>query len=848
MKDLDKLPWIEGIIDYSEDAIISKDLNNIIVSWNKGAEKLYGYKAEEVVGKPISIIIPKDKISDILSTAEIIEQRKDIMHLETVRIAKDGTRYDVSVSVSPIFNSKGELIGSSAIARNITERKKHEEILRKSEERYRKIVELSPDAIIIHQDSYIKFINQAGIMLLGATDARQIIGKNIWNFYTPDIHGIVRTNIQTLKFTGQPITNVEHTIIRLDGKTITAETSSCTINYENQTAIYVIMRDVTERKKIGKFLELQYATSNNLIESSNLIDGLTATIKIICNTLKFNAGRIWTLSAKEKSLNCIATWANTESAAKFIDKSKNKMSLKVDERFIKNMDTKKEGIWEYINDKHLYHENDDFKLRVEIPIVYNKKLVGILELLHNKTLPKDDDLLRSLQSINSQIAIFIKNLQSEENLLFNEKHDLLTKLPNRTFFEETMMFQLYSVKSKRQRMAVLLLDIDNFSSINESAGYPFGDNILKIIANILNTQLKLHDNAARFGGDQFVALLSGFNTLDDITNFAKNINLIIKKTILEKNINFNIQVNIGISLYPEDGDTVKTLLQKASIALTNVKKQGGERFQFCTSEMSSREQNRIIIENKLQEALDKNEFILHYQPSIDSKNMQIIGFEALLRWQHNGKTIPPIEFIEILEESRIIIPVGAWILRSACEQCIKWQKQAPGTSISVNISPIQLHNSNIVEDITSAIQLSKIKTNLLKIEITESAIMNDVQACTRILYKIKELGVKIALDDFGTGYSSLSYLPNLPIDYLKIDRSFIMHMVDNRKDAAIVKTIIELASNLGISVIAEGVETQTQLELINTLGCFEIQGFYFSRPLNIKEAEDLLNYPKKYLG
>jgi PAS domain S-box-containing protein len=246
--------WIEAIINSSDDAIISKDLNNNIVSWNKGAEHLYGYTEQEVIGKPISIIIPEDKLNDIPMTAELTEARKLLHHMETVRIAKDGKRIDVLITVSPILNAEGTLIGSSAIARDISERKRSEAIIHRSEERYRKIVELSPDTILIHQDGKVVFINQAGLKLFAADGADQLLNKSIWTLFTPDRHGIIRAHNQSMKVSEQAVANIEHAVIRLDGKTISVETSSCPITYEDKPAIYMILRDINERKKIKTFL------------------------------------------------------------------------------------------------------------------------------------------------------------------------------------------------------------------------------------------------------------------------------------------------------------------------------------------------------------------------------------------------------------------------------------------------------------------------------------------------------------------------------------------------------------------------------------------------------------------
>jgi diguanylate cyclase (GGDEF)-like protein/PAS domain S-box-containing protein len=838
----DKAAWNDAIINFSEDAIISKDLDNNIVSWNKGAEKLYGYTEAEVIGKPIAIIIPPDKYDDIQDTADIIESKKDVHHLETVRIAKDGTRIDVSVSVSPMMDTNGLLIGSSAIAHNITQRKLDEEKLRHSEERYRKIVELSPNAILIHQKNVIAFVNESAVAILGGKTKADLIGTSIWSLFTPDRHGIIRAQHQSMISTGQAAITIEHTATKLNGETISVEVSSCPISFEDQPAVYIIMRDITDRKNTRMYLEMQYAVSKTLIEASNLMDGAATMLKIICSALKIEVGKLWTINKQENNMHCISTWANDENTDRLIDKIKSQKPLASGEGLPGKIWITQETYWTDLT------EDEAFKLGIAIPIFNNQEMIGVLELLNSQQISKDKRLIETLESLSNQIGFFIVHKLAESEIIYLNKHDIITGLSNRQFFEETLTFEIYRAKSKGNRIAILLLDVDNFSTINESLGSEIGDEALKILSKLLLTLSPNNENVCRYGGDQFALILDQPTKVEEITDFFNQLNNASADSFNVKGEKLNIQFNVGVSLYPEDGNDKETLLKNASIALTKAKKFGRGSLQFCTNDMTSRAKKRIRTENELREALDKNEFLLYYQPVVEIPSLIITGFEALIRWSKNGQIIPPTEFISIIEDTHLIVPIGEWALTTACTQANEWQKtMGRPIAMSVNISSVQFTHSNILASIQGILTATQLEPHCLKVEITESEIMNDVQRSVKILNSIKALGVKISIDDFGTGYSSLSYLRQLPIDYLKIDRSFVINMVDNPNDAAIVRTIVALANNLGYKIIVEGIETEEQLNFINQLGNFEIQGYYFGRPMPKDEATEFLKQNKMLL-
>lgn len=830
-KSTDRL-WVQAVVNSSDDAIISKDLNDVIVSWNKAAEDLYGYTASEAIGKSISLIIPEDKMSDLPFSAEQIAARKFVKHLETVRIAKNGRRIDVSIIISPVINEAGILIGSSAIARDITEKKIAEEAIRLSEERYRNIVELSADAIYIHKNGEIIFVNAACVKLFGAKDRSQLIGKSIWSLYTTDRHGIVRARAQIMNTTHQAVPIIEHTIIKLDGTIVNVESNACYITYAGQSAIYITLRDISERKKITQLLEMQGRIADNLIDSISLIDSCTNILKTICTSLKLDIGKIWTVNKKTNNFSCIATYGNINTIQESDDSLLSKVLATDEVCWV-------DDVTQLVNST--YPHDYEFKFGLALPIVAEKEVIGVLELMSNKGLMKDSTIQQTMLGISNQISLLMKRKQYEKDLIYISKHDAVTGLFNHLFFEEVLGFELYKAKIKEQRLAILLLNIVNFSAVNQSLGHSLGDEVLKQVANRLINLIANNDNIARFGDDQFSIMIIDFDKVENIIDFVEKVNIIMDEPFIISDHRVNINFNIGIGLYPEDGDNAAALMRSAEIALDDAKKSGAKSFRFCTNNMVALAKKRAGIENDLREALSKQEFFLNYQPIVEMPSMLVNGFESLIRWRRNGKAVSPGEFISIIEETSLIIPIGEWILHTACAQCKAWQDVVHRPiMIAANVSAIQLRYASILDVLADVLDGSKLDPSCLKLEITESAIMNDTKQAIKVLHKIKDMGIKIAIDDFGTGYSSLSYLKQLPIDYLKIDQSFIASMLNNPSDAAIIKTIIVLSENLGYKVIAEGVETEQQLKFITSLGCVEIQGYYFGGPMQNEEALEFM--------
>ncbi|MBA3320197.1 MAG: EAL domain-containing protein [Pyrinomonadaceae bacterium] len=410
-------------------------------------------------------------------------------------------------------------------------------------------------------------------------------------------------------------------------------------------------------------------------------------------------------------------------------------------------------------------------------------------------------------------------------------HDGLTDLPNRILFEDRLAQALHSVPSNGQLLAVMLLDVDRFKLVNDTLGHVVGDRLLRGVGERLSGCVRAGDTVARFGSDEF-ALLTQLRE-DDAAEMFRHVLEVLKRPFRIDEHELYVTLSAGISLSPTDGVDAQTLLRNAGSALHRAKEQEGNNYQIYTADMSAQALQHLALENSLRQALGREEFMLHYQPQVCIPTGRIVGMEALVRWQHPERgLVSPGAFIPVAENSGLIVPLGEWILRTACSQNMKWQEtgMAP-LRVSVNLSPRQFRQPNLVEMVDQTLRETGMAPQFLELEITETSMMRNVESAIQTLRGLQALGVQIAIDDFGTGYSSLSYLKNFPISTLKIDQSFVRDAVTDRADAAIVKTIIALGHSLELTVKAEGVETEEQLEFLRRLECDEMQGYLFSKPL-----------------
>lgn len=430
----------------------------------------------------------------------------------------------------------------------------------------------------------------------------------------------------------------------------------------------------------------------------------------------------------------------------------------------------------------------------------------------------------------------------EAEIQFQATHDALTGLPNRTLLYDRMQQAVLHSERYGNLTAIAFLDLDQFKFINDSLGHQVGDELLKITAQRLTSCLRESDTVARQGGDEFVLLLTDQPNEEAITQTMQRVLHEVSQPWKANDLEFQITCSIGLTLCPDDGRDAETLLKNADSAMYKAKELGRNNFQYFSAEMNTSVTDRLELLNRLRQAITNEDFVLHYQPKVSLASHRIVGAEALVRWNsaHSGM-VSPASFIPLAEETGLIIPLGIWVLRTACRQNRAWQDAGyPPIPISVNLSPRQLARGDIVEVVKRILDETGLQAQYLELEITESVMTTDVEKSFALLTQLRALGVKISLDDFGTGYSSLSYLKRFPVDTLKIDQSFVRDIATDQDSGAIVKAIISLGRNLNLTVLAEGIETEDQFRFLLANGCDEGQGYLMSKPIPNKNFVDLL--------
>ena len=487
-------------------------------------------------------------------------------------------------------------------------------------------------------------------------------------------------------------------------------------------------------------------------------------------------------------------------------------------------------MWQTILDGKTYH-NIVINRRKDGSLYYEEKTITPLKDVHNN--------ITNFISTGKDIT---NRMETEERLHQLANNDLLTSLPNRSSLIEKLNHLLQKRDALDDHHALIILGLDRFKNINETLGHDIGDELLKSLGSRLKSVLRNGDILSRFSGDEFAILVEEIGGERDVSIIAEKITTAMADPLVIRKHELFITASIGASLFPDDGQDAQTLIRHAEMAMSRAKESGRNTFGFYSAEMSERAIKRMQLETSLRRAIDNHEFLIYYQPQIDLQTGCISGAEALLRWQNpDHGLISPLEFIPLLEETGLIVEVGEWLIRTACDQARQWHERFnTGMRISINLSGRQFHSPQLSSTISDALGKNGLNPDALELEITESVLMQDNMATIENLHNLRKLGTRLAIDDFGTGYSSLSYLQRFPVDTLKVDRSFITNVSDSPENMNIVSAIISMAHSLSLDVVAEGVETETQLSILHGMQCNTIQGYLFSPPVSTDDMTDLL--------
>ncbi|GMQ83899.1 MAG: hypothetical protein BMS9Abin06_0645 [Gammaproteobacteria bacterium] len=790
------------------DAVTLADTERRIVMNNPALHDMFGYSDEELIGNTTEMLY-----------ADPADYKKQGQHryrvgpgteqspYEVRYRRKDGTVFWTETLGTQVKDASGTVIGFIGMIRDISERKTTEAVLEEKEARIRMIFESALDAVIVINDkSVINEWNPQAEATFG-WEKSEVIGRTLMETIIPSrfreahLHGM-----ETLLTTDDgPILNrrMELTALHREGNEFPVELTVSPLRYEENWIFSAFVRDLTEGKRAE---DLRSRFGRILDNSSNeiyIFDAESMRFSLVNRGGRHNLG--YSMQELEKLTP---------------------LDLKPDhtlESFAELLQPLRRGDQEQVVFQTRHRRKDGSLYPVEVH----------LQLSHEESPPV---FFAIIQDITERI-------QAEEQLQYLAHHDALTTLPNRVLFTDRLEQSLARAHWHDRAVAVLFLDLDRFKVINDTLGHDVGDRALQALSERLNGCVREGDTVARLGGDEFAIVLEDVAMANDVAPTARKMLDILSQPFQLDEHEFILTTSIGISLFPIDGKDTQTLLKHADIAMYRAKEQGRNTYQFYSADMSAKAFERMSLETNLRHALERDEFVLYYQPQQNLADGRIFGVEALLRWQHPDLgLVGPVEFIPLLEETGLIIPVGEWVLHTACLQARAWADSGlKPLRLSVNLSGRQTNNSNFIATVEQVLKDSKLDPALLELEMTESILMHNMQTTITTLETVSKMGVRLAIDDFGTGYSSLSYLKRFPIDTLKIDRSFIHDLTQDPDDATLVEAIIVMGRALNLNVIAEGVETEAQVEFLRTHHCDSIQGFLISKPKPAQELTTLLH-------
>ncbi|MDB5808504.1 MAG: hypothetical protein JWN94_626 [Betaproteobacteria bacterium] len=833
---------VEALIAASPLAIIELDDKLLVERWNPAAERMFGWTQYEVLGR-LTPLVPKELMTRALEHQARIANGEVFANIPTVRRHKDGTPIDVSVSAAATYQRAGEVAGMVAMYADISEHKRDREALQQSSARLEALVAASPLGIIVQDEhGLIQRWNRAAERIFGWTE-QEAMGTRM--LAVPEDRKAEGKDFRERILRGDHFADVETVRLHKDGGVRPVSISAAPLRDVNgePSGIVMLAADISERKRAERRQNIQNAVTLLLAEAESVDQVIPRIIQTLCEALGWVAGARRIIAKDDGWMRHIEDWGlPAPEIQAFLRHSATRVDTTGDKNvgFLRKVWASGQPVWlaDIAEEKTFVRGTAavaaGLRSAFAFPILVSGEFYGVIELFAHQVRPRDEEVIRIATQISSQIGQFIARKEAESHLTFFANHDTLTGLPNRAMFNQRLTQALARAQRLSTMAAVLFIDLDRFKVINDTLGHDAGDQLLKQLAERLRECLREGDTFGRLGGDEFVVLIEDVAGPTQISGVAQKILETVARPYMISGQEFHVTASIGVSVYPDDGLDQQTLLKNADIAMYRAKEQGKNNHTFYSAQMNSHTFERLALETSLRRAIEREEFLLHYQPKVDMRSGRITGVEALVRWQHPELgMVPPGQFIALAEEAGLIAPIGDWVLRTACAEAQSWvAKGMSPIGVAVNLSARQFAGDELAASIMRVLRETGLDPHLLELEITESTVMHNAERAAEVLQHLKRLGVRIAIDDFGTGYSSLSYLKRFPISSVKIDRSFVLDLPTNKDDAAITQAVIAMAHSLRLRVIAEGVETSEQYQFLEEHQCDEMQGHYFSKPVD----------------
>jgi PAS domain S-box-containing protein len=883
---------LASIVACSDDAIVGKTMEGIITSWNGAAERIYGYSASEAIGQPVAMLVPLDRPDEVPLLLERLKRGETVDHFETVRVGKDGKEVQIEVTVSPIRDALERIVGASTIGRDISVRKAAEKHLVQMEAKYRGLLEAAPDAVVVvNEDGEIVLLNLLTEKHFGY-QRDELIGQKVKNIIPKGFAERLAT--QGIGNSGDPIvpqrgTGIELYGRRKDGSEFPIEIMLSPLDTVDGILVTALIRDITERKQRENYLsrlaavaedrlralseskkQLQLleeiATSAN--QASSVQEAMQSILERVCAFTRWPIGHVHFASDENTGLMASSNIWYVADDNRFdqFRKVAQETDFPLGTALTGRVLASRQPAW-------ITDEADDanfpraplarqagLRAAFAFPVLSRNEVVAVLEFFSGNSSEPQPAFLRIMSQIGAQLGRVVERVRAAGKLVHDAFHDPLTSLPNRALFLDRLERAIArGERHSDYKFAVLFIDIDRFKIVNDSLGHAAGDNLLIQVSQRILHSLRLQDlvarpmtgsawkakddTLARLGGDEFTVLLDDIRDPSDGVRVAERIQNSFAEPFEICGQDVFTTASIGITANSVHAIAVD-VLRDADTAMYRAKLHGGARCEVFDQAMHEHSVNRLNLETDLRRALERKEFRVYYQPIIALRTGNISGFEALLRWQRSDNAlVSPAEFIGVAEETGLIVSIGKWVLRTACEQARQWHLASPREvplTMSVNISARQFLQDDLVTQVEKILRETQVEPKAIKLEITESVTMGDAERTIRVVNELKKLGLRFSIDDFGTGYSSLSYLGRFPMDTLKIDRSFVSNLKSNPENREIIRTIIGLARNLGMDVVAEGTETLEEISYLKTLDCEFAQGYFFSKPVDNVAALALL--------